>query len=427
MASAEHPSIGDRIRGIRANSRLTRERLSPESRSQIWMERYESPNGMVGAAAHFGERFPRWRVDKIIREKVKQEPSETTGFDVLYRTPEGESLAEIDNYMADVAKRMVEDALRQKGWSIDEVDVLDFTSSMGDLGTARKIATAIGIKDEAIRSGKVKVTGKYIACDGSGKALYERLSDEQSRGKKVLLLSIDPVTSLMPFDPNKVDSASMQIFSNGAAVLAYQPGIDMRLLPGIGITEGRKDEEGIRAIPRYYRHIKGLEGGPLFVFNNDGVIEEVTSYPYPSNENGEMHPRKTLEFFVNNASEILEKVYKMYKERYSDREPDFVVGHHPSAQVLESLRRKMTNVLFGGTRKNYIPTFLDKMKWIVNDGNSSGSTSLIAFNRLMADYKPGEHGLYISFGAGGSFTVFGIEIGPGSKGVASDQLQTLAA
>ena len=425
MALVEHPSIGDKIRGIRPNSRLTRERLSPESRSQIWMERYESPNGMVGAVAHFGERFPRWRVDKIIRDRLKQEPSETTGFDVLYRTPEGESLSEIDNYMADVAKRMVEDALRQKGWSIDEVEVLDFTSSMGDLGTARKIATAIGIKDEAIRSGKVKVTGKYIACDGSGKALYERLSDEESRGKKVLLLSIDPVTSLMPFDPSKIDTASMQIFSNGAAVLAYQPGVDIRLLPGVGITEGRRDEGGIRAIPRYYRHIKGREDGPLFVFNNDGVMEEVTSYPYPSNENGEMDPIFTYKFFANNGAEILEKVYRMYKKQYPDREPDFVVGHHPSAQVLEGLKRHMTNVLFGGTKKNYIPTFLDKFKWSVRDGNSSGSTSLIAFARNMQEYKPGEHGIYISFGAGGSFTMFGIEIGQG--GAFDNQSQSLAA
>jgi len=421
MPSTERLSIGDRIHGIRKSLHLTRERLSPESRSHIWQERYESANGMTGGVAHFGERFARKVISNIIKDQLHQEASDSTGFSVLYRTPEGGSLEDMDRDMLEVAKKLVQDALDRKGWKIEDVDVLDFTSSMGDLGLARRIALGVGIKDEDIKSKKVEVTGKYIACDGSGKALYERLKNPESEGKKVLLLSIDPVTSLIPFDLNKVDPASMQLFSNGAAVLAYQPGVDMRLMTTrdesgqevpMGLTQAIHDKEGIKAFPRYYKDIKDKDGGPLYIFDTDGIKEEVTSYPIPDNENGEMNPRRTREFFVNNGAEFLDQLYKMYKAKYPDREPDFIVGHHPSAQVLESLRRRLSKILKGGTPANYIPTFLDEMKWVVGDGNSSGSTSLIAFNRLMADYKTGQHGLYISFGAGGSFTMFGIEMGP---------------
>jgi hypothetical protein len=420
MAIPESPKA-NLFRIVRSAHYTPHESLSPESRSRIWQERYMSANGMVGGVAHFGELFRRPRLNKII-EGLGQKVSKKTGFSRLYRIPEGDSIEDIDRDTYEVARKLVQDALDRKGWKIEDVDVLDFTSSVGNLGMARRVATEVGIREEDIRSGKVKVTGKYIACDGSGKAMYERLLDEESQGKKVLLLSIDPVTSLIPLNLDKVDPASIQLFSNGAAVLAYQPGVDMKLLPGMGITEARRDEKGIRAVPRYFSKIKDLEGGPLFVFNTDGVIEEVTSYPYPENGNGEMDPLKTYDFFAKNMAEILERFYKMYKKQYPDSEPDFVIGHHPSAQVLEGLRRHMTNILFSGNKANWVPTFLDKLKWSVTDGNSSGSTSLIAFNRMMADYKPGEHGFYISFGAGGSFTVFGIEMLPGGKKVSGDKL-----
>lgn len=445
MALAELPSseekirtnlsVGEKIHGIRQAFHLRREHLSGESNSRIWQESYTSANGMTGGVAHFGERFPRGRIKKIIQNNLHQEASDTTGFSVLFRTPEGDSLEDTDKDMIEVAKKLVQDALDQRGWTIDEVEGFDFTSSIGALGMARKIATAVGIKEERIKSGEVSVTGKYIACDGSGKALYERLADTKSHSKKVLLLSIDPVTSLMPFDEKKVDSASMQIFSNGAAVLAYQPGVDMRLLTTrnengeevpIGATEAIRDINGIKAIPRYYDYVKDRDGGPLHIHDDDGIIEEMTDYPYPENENGEMNPRGTLTFFVNNGAEIIAKVYKMYKEKYPDKEPDFVNSHHPSEQVLQGLKNRLSKILFGGTPAHYIPTLLDKIKWSVKEGNSSGATSLIAFNRNMSDYKPGQNGFYISFGAGGSFTVFTIEMGS-SKNVTSEELQSLVA
>jgi len=51
------------------------------------------------------------------------------------------------------------------------------------------------------------------------------------------------------------------------------------------------------------------------------------------------------------------------------------------------------------------------MPWVVNDGNSSGSTTLIAFVRLMEQFSPGDHIMIASFGAGISVDVFVVEVG----------------
>jgi 3-oxoacyl-[acyl-carrier-protein] synthase III len=408
---------------VRGNAHLTRERLSPESRSHIWQERYESPSGITGSVAHFGERFPRWLINKIITDRFNEKPVEDTGFSVLYRTPEGETDEQIDRDIIEAARKLAEETLKQKGWTIEEVQAIDFTSSMGRKGLAREVAKALGVTEEAIRSGKTEVTGKYMACDGSGRAIYDRLRNPKSDHKKVLVISVDPVTSLMPFDKEKVDTRTMQLFSNGAAALAYQSGVDMKLITGE--TEAIWDEKGIRAIPRYYDQIKGLEyeNGPLYRFDNDGIIEEMIGYPYPPNGHGEMDGKATFRFFVVNAGNNILSVYKKYKELFPDRDPEYVVGHHPSKDVLDGLKHYFAKSL--GDRNAV--TVLDKFRWVVPDGNSSGSTSLIAFNRSMHEYKPGDHVFYLSYGAGGSFTSFMVEIGPGNKVISLEEPQTLAA
>ena len=392
--------------------------------SMLLLEEYVSPiSPIAGVVAHFGEKKTRsWMDEKIrkilsrfpkrsIAEKWSAQIGHSAGFGTIMRTPDNYSQEQKDSDTFEVALRLARRVLKQKGWKANEVDIVDFANSAADEGMSETLKKRL-IEEVQMRE-DIEVTGTFMACDGAGNALYERLRNPDSQGKKVLLLSVDEVTSEMPLDPKQVDTYAMQLFSNGAAGIAYQPGVDFTLLTTkgangeielIGTAAEYKDAEGaLTARPRYTDAIDAIDAiGPehksiIYKIGNEKIMRLPKP---PEGKKGWMNGGATARFFVTHSLENITATHGKYKKQFPDGNPNFAVGHHPSYQVFTLLQDKL--------RVRGIDLSLE---WVVPDGNSSGATSLIAFLRSMSQYKPGDHVFYISYGAGGSFTSFVIEVG----------------
>jgi hypothetical protein len=196
--------------------------------SALLLEEYASPvSPIAGVVAHFGEKKTRsWMDEKIrkilsrfpkrsIAEKWSEPIGHSAGFGTIMRTPDNYSQEQKDSDTFEVALRLARRVLKQKGWKASEVDIVDFANSAADEGMSETLKKRL-IEEVQMRE-DVEVTGTFMACDGAGNALYERLRNLDSQGKKVLFLSVDEVTSEMPLDPKQVDTYAMQLFSNGAA------------------------------------------------------------------------------------------------------------------------------------------------------------------------------------------------------------------
>ncbi len=387
----------------------------------IWEEKYKSDkSNLSGVVAHFGRRLTRDELNTMIQGFIDANPQKSVeekwvgpldysaGFGAIYKAPEEATREEKDSATFEVALKLAKDALEQRGWKPDEVDIVDFANSAAINGMSKilndKLITDLGMRED------IGITGTFMACDGAGNALYRRLSDEESVGKKVLLLTVDSVGSELPLNPEYIDTNSMQLFSNGAAALTYVPGIDLKLL--VGNTEVHEDSNGaLAAVARYNDAIK--EDDSLDPDEPTGLVrrignERMIQMPYPSNGGFLMNGSATAKFFLRHSLANVKSTVADYKERFMDRIPNRTTSHEPSAKVLDGVEHALAKAGINLNMRRRVP-----------DGNSSGATSLISFNRQMSEFEPGEHVFYISYGAGGSFTSFIVEIGEKTSDLAA--------
>lgn len=418
----QEPEINSRehitVLEARLLQRTTRESLSIPGWS-LWTEKYpKAVSGLSGVVAHFGERIERADMDRRIEETLSQHPESIdenwvgpvgygAGFGAIYRSPESSIREEKDAATFEVALKLATHTLELKGWSPNDVDIVDFANSAADQGMSATLKQKL-IDDLGMRN-DLEVTGSFMACDGAGNALFSRLSDETSKGKNVLLLTVDSVGSEMPMDPKYSDTNSQQIFSNGAASLAYIPGKDLRLLTP-GKTEVHQDvNNALGAVARYS---EAIDSDSTFDPNEPtGLVrrignERMIILPHPANDGFLMRGKETARFFWEYSEGNIAQVVEQYEQAFPDRALDHAVVHQPSYPVFKGLAHRFEKRIRLGKQKLELP-----FKWVVPDGNSSGATSLIAFNRVMTDFKPQDHVMYASFGAGGSFTSFIVEVG----------------
>lgn len=369
----------EKVQASLAEKNQTRESLS--RRSLIWTEEYSSSNGMVASVGHWG-----WK------EKLQD-----SGFDELYRMPKFYKEEEIDRDVMEVASRLATNALKRRGWDPGEVDYLDVGISVAKGDMAKELAAKLGMEN-------AQTAFAYLACNSAGYLLHRRLQgfqEEASKGKKALLVAVDPITRMLR-DPEKTDDESGGIFSNGAAVLAFTDE-ELKLITGVA-TESR-DRRGITAIAPYADQIGDWVGDDDHVIFQDGNGNAMMQMSTPPD--GKifyMNPTATAVVFIPAATSPIASVHQQYKEFYPDREPDHAVGHYPGDAVVRGIENRLR-------KKHGIKL---PFKRVIYDGNSSGATSLIAFARSMFEYKPGDHVLYVSYGAGGSANCIAVEIGGGA-------------
>ncbi len=234
--------FNDRPR-ILTTTEINTRRESLSRLSDIWTEEYISPNGMAAVVAHWGVRRSRSDMDEEIRLAAKRlglkvSPIQNSGFDTLYRMPLDYDDGEIDADVMEVGVRIARKALELRGWEPGEIDHLRFGNSVGKGDMARELAVKLSTVN-------AKTSNAYLACNSAGYPFAESLQDEASLGGKTLLVVVDALPRLLR-DPQKTDLDSIQLFSNGAAALAYQPGVDLKYLIGVAIE--RIDAMGITAV-----------------------------------------------------------------------------------------------------------------------------------------------------------------------------------
>lgn len=374
--------------------------------SRIWTEEYRSPNGMAGVVAHWGVRYSREDMNNQVNmiadtygfnSPITKAKKDNTGFDTLYRMPDGQTEEEIDTDVERVALILARKAMELRGWEPGEVGYLDFGSSVGKGDMASDLAAKLGLVN-------AQTANAYLACNSSGFLLDERLRDESSKGKKVLLLSVDAITRLLR-NTDEADIDSIQMFSNAGGVLAYISGVDLIHL-GSSAAEFR-DEVGITAIAPYGSSDSKGKETVLFRRGSTAMVDMTAP---PDGMTFKMDARETASVFVEAARESARGAVADYRRgrKEDDQWINIIIGHMPSKLVFTKLK--------GELRKLHLN--LPESEWgIVTDGNSSGATSLIAFNRSMGEYQPRQRGLYLSYGAGGTSNSFVFEVGEGSPQV----------
>jgi hypothetical protein len=208
------------------------------------------------------------------------------------------------------------------------------------------------------------------------------------KGKPVLVMGMEGITFLTPFDPRYADHYSMRFFSNGAAGIGLIPGENMTLLDSF--HERVIDSDRTLTAKMTYGHLLDPEGKEWQ--EKDGV--SMMRMPTPDNDDLRltMNGRHAGSFFARNGVRLLMGLMKDHEERFPENKADYVVAHHPSKGVNQSI---MTRFKREGIEID-IP-------WKVHDGNSSAATSLIAELRLLDEAHEGTTQLFTAYGAGGSF------------------------
>jgi len=393
----------------------TRESLSiteePLSEHSIFrLEKIKRPElGMAGVVAHWGRKYERKEVDSIIAEKLgEKEVALDTGFSEIYRTPEQYTTEEVFFEEMTVVKRLVKSILQLNGWKPEQVDALFFAGSpliKPDYGYA--IAQNTGLTH---LNPKTDIFNYYLTCNAGGQALREALTNPNLEGKNVVVIATEGLTKQTDgFNVEKADPLSLQFFSDGAAAIGVVPKISLTHL--LGESKAVEDVKGALAAVEPWRELIDPEGE---LIQKVGNITLIRLPQPPEGMQIFMKGGETTKLFLRNVFPSIQRVYEQHREQYPEKDIKMIVAHHPSIGVNNLMKRRL--------EKKGIST---PMPWVVNDGNSSGATTLIAFVRLMERFSPGDHVMIASFGAGISIDTFVIEIGEiGAKFFAKAEKQS---
>jgi len=375
----------------------TRDRSVPHS--ILSLERVTRPEvGMAGAAARWGQKYEEEEIEAIIARVFGKESMDfgNTGFSEIYRVPEGYSPEQAFEEEMMMMERLVNSTLELNSWKPEQVDALCFGGSpliLPDYGYA--IAQATGLTH---LKPKTDIFNYYLACNAGGRALKDALTNSQE--KNVLVVAMEGLTRQVEgFDKQKSDPLSMRVFSDGAAAVGVVPGKTLTHL--LGESKAVEDKHGALAAIGAWRDLLDSEGDLIQVVNN------ITMIRLPSPTDGKkisMKGWETTKLFLRNVPPVIKRVYEQHREQYPEKEIKMIVAHHPSLGVSELIKGKL--------KKMGIET---PMPWVVNDGNSSGATTLIALVRLMKEFNPGDHIMVASFGAGISIDVFVVKVGGAGK------------
>jgi hypothetical protein len=384
-------------------------------------ELYGRPDGLVMATGYFGEKFTRQQINNRVTA-LGGKISEGNGFDFLYKKPgidfidgtrpdeEYERIiAESYQDMRSVIGRLASMVLKRKGWQAEDVQFVDFVSTIGKPGLARQLADDLGMVN-------AQANGFFEACAGSVVAFGRRAKDKASYGAKSVQFTFDP-GGMMPFDPRLADLLSGQVFTNGATVSAQRAGINLKHL--FGVEEPHQDLRHALSLRTPYDDVfRNTDEGVATIIYKDGGHDEMARIPVPRDKKWiDMRAIATTDFFISNTAPNVVKAFIGFQKLYPGRGIDHVVVHHPTSRVIDGVINKTVKLLseMGITDID----FLSKLKWSINAGNASSSTFPIALGRNSEDFKPGEVVMCIGMGAGGIFDTELFEVGLDDDAIAA--------
>lgn len=365
--------------------------------SQIRLE--ENKNellGIHGVAAHWGERVSvpklRFKMAEITGKKLTD--LNDPGFSHIYRSSYNLTLEQAVAEEVLSVNKMLDTLFKNSGWNPAEVDCFALgcgTPPVYKYG--KELADANGMTAAAIFD-------EAAACNSVGHLLRE-IFNRNLDHKKVVVAGVEGMTRLIrdPYDLTQADPVSMMTFGNAAAAVNIIPGENLRLITSLN-GEYRDTQRNLAATSTYDFD----EQGPMFQIEetNNGFMEKCW-LPKPDRGRIDMRTNGTTREFLRLLDEMVPQIVGDYK-KIDDRPIKFIVSHHPSFGMILLLKRHL--------ERSGINI---EIPWVVDDGNSSGATSLVALVRLLDRLLPGDVFMYLSFGAGITATALIFEAGKLSK------------
>jgi 3-oxoacyl-[acyl-carrier-protein] synthase III len=388
----------------------------------LGIERVSNPGiGIGGAYGTWGKGYDNATLPKVLEDSLGRPLGNEEilslselGFVYRHHSPRLSDREQVELEVR-VGARFLSEAARASGWEPAEVQavLVGITLPAADDYTER-IAREAGIPESAL---KVSI---HKACDSSVAGLHLALNPElpttrcldlnlaeQLYGKKVLVGGVEGLSRKVRASR---DTQALQLFGNAAGVIGIIPGRTIKFL--VGATHEVYDEEGALQLRMFYPHSRQrAEGQSLIEVTRAGQnhIRIAGLQHEPADESTPIAmagPMGMVKLFVRNGVFVVRNVYRAYQKRMVELgtpEKDFAVAivHHANLKINQLKEKQLQK---GGI---HIP-----MPWLLSEfGNVSAASNMIAFLRKLPDLHPGDHVLFVGFGAGSYYDVLAVELG----------------
>lgn len=387
----------------------------------VWKEDRYNKNEAIGlsvASAFFGLHLENSeailkQTQEYIGNNDFVDITKTSMFTELFKVTHGLSSEQYLLIEMIAANRLVNASLSGLNKEPKDVDLFIFTTSLPiKQNVERLIAQAIGI------SSKTDVLLYSLACDSSGKAFYDihrgkhdhliEKKLKKGKGANIVIFALDDPSRLIKpssISRETTDSASAQLFSNGASAVSflYKPkSHNSTFKLEVGINKSIEDvADTLKFRKTYSKWPKKI----------NSFFAKFTKEP----ENGmiiDMDPKRTGVLFKKFIFPIIKDILETYAQQQevtpnqAAQRIKKVVMHHPSGTIFFNLVKKLTRsgIKNLGFKK-------EQFEFVITEGNVPSAILPIALGRQLYDLEPEDLVMFITYGAGGSFTVAIYELG----------------
>jgi 3-oxoacyl-[acyl-carrier-protein] synthase III len=373
--------------------------------------------GIGGAYGAWGQSYDNVTMRAVIEDLLGEplgadEAMDLSALGFVHRhfvrpLPAGEEL-ELE---LEVGARLLQQAARANGWDPAEVEgLLIGMSAPVSADFVEQVARRAGISESAL---KVSI---HKACDSSVAALNLLLNPGLAPapagnlaralcGKKVLVGGIEGLSRL---SRSSRDKHALQLFGNGAGVIALIPGQTMTFLAGQ--AHEVFDREGVLAFRMYYPHSRRPPGPSLVEVSQAGPrhLRVAGLMPEPRGDTSlELAGMLGMvKLFARNSARVVADVVEAYRRRMSawgmpGKSITVGIAHHANFRI-HQLKQKLL-----------LKQGIDfPMPWLLREfGNVSAASPMIAFLRQLPRLKPADHVLFSGFGAGTYYDVLAVALG----------------
>jgi hypothetical protein len=332
------------------------------------MEGVSRPDiGLTLVASHWGLKKPQ-----------PSHVESSTGFKVLYQSDIAHTpLSARRDQAVQVAADTIHRSISGQGWQTTDVSqVFVGSSNIWDELFIPDIIEAANLS--RIDPHQVHVTA--LACNSGVRALQEGL--KHGKHEPSILLTVDDLTGQVTSE-QEADELSWNIFSNGVAALALIPGQSLSHVVGTDLVVF-PDTQGALAIRTNYPPDENNAVGTLTQTPN----WEYVTMPRPRDPSHriEMQGPATAKLFVGLVARHAPQFLSALD---LDQIPHWI-SHQPSLGPFELIRRRFPAL---------------NLNWAYPEGNSSGSTALVAMVKQLEDFEPSRQIGILGFGAGATFTL----------------------
>lgn len=329
--------------------------------------------------------------------------TETSGFDRLFHLVAGLSPESYLLLETLLLKHTLDKTLEAQGLTVADVDLVIAATSLPVVPNFhKKWRHAMGIANH------VPVEAYCMACNSTGRAIADLMTGDDEKMRQdlksylqkykpdyytngtpavVAVLSLDDPTNRMDLGG---DPLSVQVFGNGLSVTVFryhqETGGTFSLINSVSKSREEGAEE-LRTLKPWESWTEE-EQAEIRIARHLGLA--------PEGQLINMTPRAGA-VFKRGVADIFPEALEAYLAKGGSIEKiKRAVIHHPSKTIFEKV-------------KQYLVTFHrfkpEQIHWVISEGNIPVCTFAMALGRQMDELEIGDDLLFLTFGAGGEFTV----------------------